>query len=126
MTATLRHDDSSRLVSSGPRTGAAEGDTSSAETGRRLPADLGDAPLQEAALRLAAGELERALVLRARLVCPAEAAEQVGSRGVEVLVPVQFEPVDEGEASPSPVHLGDGDRAVSSTTAEPVIRTSSP
>jgi hypothetical protein len=50
-------------------------------------------------------ELERALVFRARLVGAAEAAEQVGSRGVEVLVAVEVEPVDEGEASFGPAYV---------------------
>jgi hypothetical protein len=39
-------------------------------------------------------ELERAFVFGARLVCAAEAAEQVGSRGLEV-VAVQIEPLDD-------------------------------
>jgi hypothetical protein len=64
-------------------------------------------------------ELERALESRPRLVSAAEAGEQVGPRGVEVLVAVQVEPVDDGEAGFSP--------STSATAiAEPVSRTSAP
>ena len=52
---------------------------------------------QEAALVLGVRELEGALVLAARLAGPAEPAQQVGARRVEVLVAVEAEAVDEGE-----------------------------
>src|SRR5205814_1271893 len=74
--------------------------------------DFGDAPSQEAALRLALGELEGAFVLLARLVSTAEAAEQVGARRVKVLVAVEVEPLDKGEPRFGPVRLGHGDRAI--------------
>jgi hypothetical protein len=48
----------------------------------------------------------------ARLLCTVEPSEQVGSRRVEVLVAVQLEPLDDGEAGFGPFHLGDGDCAV--------------
>jgi hypothetical protein len=68
--------------------------------------------LQEAALGLGVRELERAFVLRARFVAAAEAAEQVGARGVEVLVVGEVEPVDQGKPCFASVGLGYGDRAV--------------
>src|ERR671925_2017600 len=63
---------SPRFVSSGPRTGRAEGDTFRDER-CRLGADFCEAPVEEAALWLGVRELERALVFRPRLVCTAEA-----------------------------------------------------
>ena len=51
------------------RTGGEEGDIRRGG-GERLRADFGDAPLQEAALRLGARELEGAFVLRPRLAPP--------------------------------------------------------
>src|SRR5262245_55432576 len=77
-----------------------------------LRADFFHAPLQEAALGLAVGELERALVLRACLVAAAEPPEQVSPRGVEVLVAVEVEPLDQGEPGLASLRLGHRDRAV--------------
>jgi hypothetical protein len=81
--------------------------------GRRgqLRADFCDA-LCRKRLGLGMRKREGALVLGPRLVGPAEAAEQVGTRRVEVLVAVETEPIDEGEPRFGSIRLGDGDRAV--------------
>jgi hypothetical protein len=50
--------------------------------GDSYSADFCEALLEEAAFGLGVREPERALVFRVRLACAAEAAEQVGSRGV--------------------------------------------
>src|SRR5215470_7103412 len=86
-------------------------------TGRRAPgstrcADVREPALEEATLVVRVRELERTRVLGARLVGAVEAAEQVGACGVEVLVSVEVEPVDEGEADGGTIHLRDGDRSV--------------
>jgi hypothetical protein len=78
----------------------------------QLRADFCDASPQKAALVVCVRELEGAFVFGARLVCTVEAAEQVGSGGVVVLIGVQVEAVDEGEAGFGSFRLGDGDRAV--------------
>ena len=78
----------------------------------RLRADFFDAPAQEAALGLGVRELEGALVLGPCLLCPTEAAEQVGTGRVEVLVAVEVEPVDESKPRFPSLRLGHGNRAV--------------
>jgi hypothetical protein len=47
-----------------------------------------------------------------RLVYSAEAAEQIGSRRVEVLVAVEVEPLDQDQPGLRPIRLGHGDRPV--------------
>jgi len=71
-------------------------------------------------------ELERALIFRSRLPASAEAAEQVGARGVEVPVAVEVEPVDEDQPGFSPSTSATAIARFSSRTAEPVSPTSSP
>src|SRR6478752_7650635 len=78
----------------------------------QLRADFCDASSQEAALGLGVRELECAFVLGPRLVGPAQAAQQVGSCRVEVLIAVEVEPVDEGKARSRSCRLRYGDRAV--------------
>jgi hypothetical protein len=55
----------------------------------QLCADFCEAPAQEAAFGLCVRELQGALAVGARVVCSAEAAEQVATCRVEVLVAVE-------------------------------------
>src|SRR5205814_8088494 len=57
----------------------------------------GETPLEEAPLCFRVHERERAFVRRAGVVDPAQAAEQVGAGGVEVVVLVELEPVGDLE-----------------------------
>ena len=57
--------------------------------------ELGEPPLEEAALGPVGVERERAVVRGARLVGAPEPAQQLGARGVEVAVAVEVERVDE-------------------------------
>src|SRR5262249_60458829 len=91
-------------VSTQRRTADARGDSSAGH--------FGDATAQEALLRLGGRERERALVGAAGLVAPAQPPEEVGARGVEVLVAVEVEDVDEREARGRPFCFGDRDRAL--------------
>src|ERR671931_460713 len=68
--------------------------------------ELGDAPPEEAPLGFGVGEPERALERCASLVGAAEPAQEVGAGGVEVLVAVQVEPVDEREPGSRSLGLG--------------------
>src|SRR4249920_1088491 len=79
---------------------------------RPLLTDFCHAATQEATLVFAARKLERTLVLQARLLCPAYAAEQVSARRVEVLVAVQVELIDEGETRLGAVRVCNRDRPV--------------
>jgi hypothetical protein len=54
----------------------------------------------------------RPRVLGRRLLCAVETTEQVGARGVEVLVAVEPHAVDQRKPGLRPFGLGDGDRSV--------------
>src|SRR6266849_3227314 len=56
----------------------------------------------------------RTLVGRGGLVVPVQPTKQIGSRGVERVVVVQVQLVDQSERGGGAVHLADGDRAVES------------
>ena len=68
--------------------------------GRLLPRsglELGDASPEEAPLALRAGERERALESFTRLIGPAEPAQQLPARRVQVLVIAELELLDDLE-----------------------------
>ena len=59
-----------------------------------------------------AGELERALISRASLGLAAEAPQEVGARGVQVLVVLQIEPLQRLQTGIHALGLRAGDRPV--------------
>jgi hypothetical protein len=73
---------------------------------------FGDPASKEATLGLCSGEFQRSFERGPCLVGSTEPSQQVRARGVEVLVAVQLEPVDEREARFRPVRFGDSDRAI--------------
>src|SRR5689334_16009902 len=86
------------------RTGRAGGDSE--------PSERADAALEEAPLRLVAGQLERTLVRGAGLIGAPDPAQEVGAGRMEVLVVVQRQRVDDPERRLRARDLGDGDRPV--------------
>src|SRR5215218_7845428 len=73
---------------------------------------LGDPPLEEAPLALRACERERALERLARLIGPAEPAQQFAAGRVQVLVVAELKLLDDLERLLGRPGLGDRDRAV--------------
>ena len=74
--------------------------------------ELVDPPLEETPLRLAACELERALVGGAGLVGSSEAPQQFGAGRVQILVVVERDRVDDRQRRRRPLDLGDRDSPV--------------
>ena len=83
----------SRSRSTRRRTAGARGDSPYAA----VPPTAWIRPLRKRRSGSALGQLERALELCASLVEPAQAAQELGARRVEVPVAVEVEPVDERE-----------------------------
>src|SRR5579864_487914 len=74
--------------------------------------DLRQAALEEGALALVRRQLERAAVRVGGVVALAEPAQEVGARGVEEVVALERQPVEQREAGARAVRHRDGDRAV--------------
>src|SRR5581483_634259 len=74
--------------------------------------ELGQAGGQELALGGVLGSVQGGLILACRFRVAAEAAQQVGADGVEQVVAVQVQFVDQVERAARAVDLGDRDRAV--------------
>ena len=79
---------------------------------RGLLRELGEPPLEEAALGVGVRQLERPRVRDARLRVAAEPAQAVRARRVEVVIAGELELVEQREPRAGPVRLGDGDGAV--------------
>src|SRR5215471_15816189 len=80
-----------------------------ARTGRCC---LGQPVLKEALFGLGLREVERAAVRVVGLIVPADATQEVGTRGVEVPVMVEVEAVEDGQAGIGSIDLGHGDGPV--------------
>jgi len=85
-----------------------------------------EAALQEAAVGVRGHELQRSLVRRLGVGFAAEAAQELGSGRVEVVVAVELEAVDEGERRLRVAGLGDRGGLIQLDDREPVRRASSP
>ena len=71
--------------------------------------ELRDPPLEETPLGVVVGQHQRPTVRVARLIGPAETAQQLAARGVQVPVVLQAEPVDDVEPRLGPLRLGNRD-----------------
>ena len=100
--------------------------TSARRPGGHPASELCEPPLEEAALRLRGRELDCPPIGGARLAGASKAAEELGAGGVQVLVVVEREAVDDPERRLRAVDLGDRDGAVELDDGEPVRRASSP
>src|SRR5690242_13792666 len=84
-----------------------------AASGSSVP-ELVAAPGEVRRLGGVAGQLDRPVVGRPRVLHATQSAQEVGAGGVEGVVAVECggEAVDRGKPDVGPVHLGHGDRSV--------------